>query len=92
MSPAWEVLLIVVPLAASLLTFLRPAWARPVAVAAAAAIVLLTGGLLRRLLAAGPWRHPLGGWGAPLGIDLQIDGLSALLVATTALVGGVTTV
>ncbi len=32
-------------------------------------------------------RYALGGWGAPLGIDLYIDGFAALLLATTAAVG-----
>jgi multicomponent Na+:H+ antiporter subunit D len=36
---------------------------------------------------AGVQRHLVGGWGAPLGIDLQADGLSALMVAMTAIVG-----
>ena len=32
-------------------------------------------------------RYALGGWGAPLGIDLYIDGFSALMIAMTATVG-----
>ena len=36
----------------------------------------------------GPQRHAMGGWGAPLGIDLHADGLTAVMLLTTALVGG----
>jgi formate hydrogenlyase subunit 3/multisubunit Na+/H+ antiporter MnhD subunit len=35
----------------------------------------------------GPLRAELGGWGVPLGIALQADGLSAALLAMTGLVG-----
>jgi formate hydrogenlyase subunit 3/multisubunit Na+/H+ antiporter MnhD subunit len=44
--------------------------------------------VLARVVAEGPMRHRLGGWGAPLGIDLFADGLSALMLAMTAAVGG----
>lgn len=45
------------------------------------------GWLCVRVFSAGPQREALGGWRAPLGIELYADGLSALLIATTALVG-----
>lgn len=35
----------------------------------------------------GPWRYSVGGWGAPLGIDLYVDGLSAVMLLMTATVG-----
>lgn len=43
------------------------------------------------LVAVGVWcegggRYPLGSWGAPLGIDLYTDGLSAILILMTAAV------
>jgi formate hydrogenlyase subunit 3/multisubunit Na+/H+ antiporter MnhD subunit len=44
--------------------------------------------VLARVVAEGPLRHRLGGWGAPLGIDLFADGLSALMLTMTAVVGG----
>jgi multicomponent Na+:H+ antiporter subunit C len=31
-----------------------------------------------------PWRYEVGGWGAPAGIDLYVDGISAMLLLTTA--------
>lgn len=35
----------------------------------------------------GPVRHLLGGWGAPLGIELWADGFSVVMLAVTAVVG-----
>jgi multicomponent Na+:H+ antiporter subunit D len=35
----------------------------------------------------GPFRHPVGGWHAPLGIDLAVDGLSAVMLLMAAGVG-----
>jgi multicomponent Na+:H+ antiporter subunit D len=35
----------------------------------------------------GPFRHPVGGWHAPLGIDLAADGLSAVMLLMAAGVG-----
>ena len=39
----------------------------------------------------GVQRHALGGWAAPLGISLYADGLSAMMLLTTALVGAAVT-
>ena len=91
MSLSWETALIVFPLSVSVFMFLAPKWARAAGGLTAAAIPFLAAGLIGRLYERGPWRHSLGGWGAPLGIDLHVDGLSALMVAMTALVGSVTT-
>lgn len=38
------------------------------------------------------WVYTIGGWGAPLGIDLTIDGVSAVMMLLTAVVGCVVTV
>jgi formate hydrogenlyase subunit 3/multisubunit Na+/H+ antiporter MnhD subunit len=62
---------------------LAPRLAFPGVAALAAAAALLC----VRVFSAGPQREALGGWRAPLGIELYADGLSALLIATTALVG-----
>ena len=50
------------------------------------AMVLSVAGLGRQLLLHGVFHHRVGGWGAPLGIELYADGLSLLMLATTALV------
>jgi len=47
---------------------------------------LAVGVLMREVMAAGPLRYAVGGWGAPLGIDLQVDGLSLAPLLLTALV------
>jgi formate hydrogenlyase subunit 3/multisubunit Na+/H+ antiporter MnhD subunit len=53
------------------------------ALAAAAA----HGAVALAVLGEGALRHRVGGWGAPLGIDLRADGLSALMLVMLALVG-----
>jgi len=74
-------LAVLVPLAAAVLAFVLRGQAQAVGLVGS----LLTA--LAGLLLAGAQRHALGGWGAPLGIDLYADGLAALMVATTSLVG-----
>lgn len=44
-------------------------------------------GLALTVLDRGVSRHLLGGWGRPLGIELYLDGLSAVMVGMTAVVG-----
>ncbi len=48
-------------------------------------------GLLLQLLDQGPQRYAVGGWMAPLGIELYVDGLSLLMLAVTGIVGSATT-
>jgi formate hydrogenlyase subunit 3/multisubunit Na+/H+ antiporter MnhD subunit len=84
-APVWTV---VVPLVGAILALLSgPRWARVAAalgaLATAGAAVLAVEPIAR----LGPSRYSLGGWGAPLGIDLYIDGLSALMLLTAAVVG-----
>ncbi len=49
-------------------------------------------GLLWQILQFGPQRYEIGGWGAPLGVDLYADGLSAVMLLAAALVGAGVTV
>jgi multicomponent Na+:H+ antiporter subunit D len=83
----WMVAAIVLPLAGALLAFLLPRRAAPVGLAGA----LLTAGaavaVLLQVARDGTRLYQVGGWGAPLGIDLRVDGLSALMLAMTAVVG-----
>lgn len=44
-------------------------------------------GLARQVVNHGAFRYPLGGWEAPLGIELYVDGLSSLMLLTTFAVG-----
>lgn len=52
---------------------------------AVAQLLVVTLLLLAFQDAADPWRYTLGGWGAPLGIDLAVDGLALVLLLTTAI-------
>ena len=80
-------LAVAVPLAGAVLSFLLRRRAAAVGWLFALATSAVGLALAWQVLAFGPQRHAVGGWGAPLGIDLQADGLSALMVAVTAVVG-----
>lgn len=49
--------------------------------------VAATGTVFARVVGEGPMRHRLGGWPAPLGIELYADGLTILMLAMTAVLG-----
>jgi formate hydrogenlyase subunit 3/multisubunit Na+/H+ antiporter MnhD subunit len=77
-----------VPLAGAVAALVAGARAaRWVGLGTAAATALSAGRLAAEVLAHGPVRHRAGGWGAPLGIDLRVDGLAALMLLMTAAVG-----
>jgi len=78
---------VALPLGGAALSFVLRGRAQPVGIATA--ILTAAAGLLLAVQVGdgGVQRHLVGGWGAPLGIDLQADGLSALMVAMTAVVG-----
>lgn len=83
----WSVILILLPLAAGMICFLWPGIAKTLGMASAVAITLSVIGLGWQIVINGVYRHAIGGWGAPLGIDLYADGLSVLMLTITALVG-----
>ncbi len=83
----WALLLILLPLAGSLLLLVWPAATQAVGLATLFTNALSVAGLTWQMTANSPYRHAVGGWGAPLGIDLYADGLSLLMLAVTALVG-----
>jgi multicomponent Na+:H+ antiporter subunit D len=83
----WIVWAIVLPLAAATAAFVRPhtiAWLGAVAALAVSATVA---GLTWQVWQLGPQRYGVGGWGAPLGIDLYADGLSVVMLLMTAVIG-----
>lgn len=88
----WGVVLIVLPLIGAILCFLWPSAATRLGLSTVSAVLLSVAGLTFRLMTTGAYRHPVGGWGAPLGIELFADGLSLLMLAVTALVGFVVSV
>lgn len=64
---------------------------RFVALVAASVQMLLAGVMLSTVAREGATTYPIGGWGAPLGIEYRLDGLSATMIALTAVIGlGVT--
>lgn len=95
MSPdsPWIVWAVVAPLIAALLAAGFGPRATP--------LVFLTGVLGVPVSAAalavqverfGPQRHAIGGWGEPLGIELYADGLAALMLLVSAVVGAAVSV
>jgi formate hydrogenlyase subunit 3/multisubunit Na+/H+ antiporter MnhD subunit len=78
---AWLILL---PLFWASLAFLAgPGRGGRLAIVALAAQLALAVRLGIALLDSGAQVHPVGGWGAPLGIDLMADGLSAVMLLLT---------
>jgi len=87
----WPVWTIVLPLVGAALAFLWQRRARAVGTLTALFTAAAVVALLLRVADGGVLRYPIGGWGAPLGIDLHADGLAAFMLAVTAAVGiGVT--
>ena len=83
----WGAVVIILPLFGAIACFLWPNASRSLALVAVFGMLLSVAGLAFQLVASGATRHPIGGWGAPLGIELFADGLSLLMLAITALVG-----
>ncbi len=61
--------------------------ARIIALVAAFVEVVAAGWLAASVAASGPIIYRIGGWGAPLGIDFRVDGLSAVMIALASVVG-----
>jgi multicomponent Na+:H+ antiporter subunit D len=82
------VLLIAAPLLAGVLANLVR-FRSPRRLIGLVSILLLAGvaALARALAAGGPLRYAIGGWTAPLGIQLYLDGLSLTLLAASVLAG-----
>jgi len=83
----WGVILILLPLTGGMACFLWPRTAKVLGLVLTFAGILSVAGLVWQIMDNGVYHHAVGGWGAPLGIDLHADGLSLLMLATTALVG-----
>ena len=86
-SFSWVIWTILLPLAGSLSCFLLPRRVVLLGLATALSIVVPVAGLGWQVATSGVQRYAVGGWGAPLGIDLYADGLSSLMLIMTALVG-----
>ncbi|MCS6770702.1 MAG: oxidoreductase [Kiritimatiellae bacterium] len=87
-NDAWLAAPILLPLLTALIASLLPDRARVRAsLAGATATFVASAAVIAGVVRGGPGRHHLGGWGAPLGIDLYADGLTALMLAMTAVLG-----
>jgi len=82
---AWLVWLVMSPLIAAILVFLVPRIAVGIACVNALCTTALALAVLDRV-AEGPVRYALGGWGAPLGIDLYADPLTGVMLVGASLV------
>lgn len=87
LAGSWIIWAVFTPLIAGILCFLWPRYAAVIALLAALATAVSVAGLVVQVVDAGGLRYALGGWAAPLGIALHADGLSVIMLVTTALVG-----
>ncbi|PZX39527.1 formate hydrogenlyase subunit 3/multisubunit Na+/H+ antiporter MnhD subunit [Roseinatronobacter thiooxidans] len=81
------ILAIFLPLFGAIAAFIAPRAAWSIGLATLAATTGAVIWLARDVWAKGAVMLPLGGWGAPLGIDLRADGLSVAMLALTSAVG-----
>lgn len=87
-ADAWAVSIVMLPLTGALVAFAIGARAGPpVAIVTASGIAVSIVGLIGQVSLNGPVRHSVGGWGAPLGIDLYADGLSVIMLAMAGVIG-----
>lgn len=78
---------IVLPLIGALAGFLWQRQAASLGLITALGIVVSVAGLSWQVATHGAQRYAIGGWRAPLGIDLYTDGLSLLMLTVSAVVG-----
>ena len=86
--PAW---IITLPLLAAGLSVMMPKIGRATGFFTAAAIAVLAAMLCKEVMQLDTVTMMVGGWQAPLGIELHADGLSAVMLCLTALIMGVIT-
>ncbi len=86
-SSHWIAWVILIPLIGVMLSFIWPRRGNLLGILTAVTTVGAVVALYLQLLEQGTIRYAIGGWGAPLGIDLYADGLSVLMLLMSALVG-----
>lgn len=85
----WMVLLITLPLVSAILAYVASGAARWIGVFSAFVMTIPVMGLTYNVWHSGVLFHRIGGWGAPLGIELAADGLSVLMLILSAVIFGV---
>jgi formate hydrogenlyase subunit 3/multisubunit Na+/H+ antiporter MnhD subunit len=88
----WMIWIVTLPLAAAILTFLFPQIAAGLSLLMGFTMSIPAIGLCLQVVRMGSQRYAIGGWGAPLGIELYANGLVAAMIALTALVALSTTI
>lgn len=83
----WIGLLVLLPLAAAIASFLARHRGAEICLANALLNAIAVVALTTQVAETGPISHHIAGWGAPLGIELRADGLACLMLALTATVG-----
>ncbi|MBK1646316.1 oxidoreductase [Thiocapsa imhoffii] len=78
---------VLVPLLGALFAFVMRRWAAAIGLVTLLALLATVLLLIPWLLGAGAQGLAVGGWGAPLGVDLYADGLSLAMLLMTAVVG-----
>jgi multicomponent Na+:H+ antiporter subunit D len=83
----WPVGVIALPLVGALLALAVPGRAAMIGFATSLAVLAAVIGLAGQVFAYGGVQYALGGWQAPLGIELYADGLTVAMLAMSNLVG-----
>jgi multicomponent Na+:H+ antiporter subunit D len=91
-TTAWIAWVIAIPLAGTLLAILAGRHARWIAALTVIATVAATACVIGQVAANGVVRHEIGGWPVPLGITLRADGVAAVMLGATAVVGALAVV
>ena len=87
MDLPWGSAVVLIPLVGALVCgVLSPRRTPAAGVITTVAVAVVSGGLVARVSSHGVYRESLGGWGAPVGIELVVDGFGASMVAMTAIV------
>ena len=84
---AWIAWLVLLPLAASVASFLMRGHGASIGLASALLNAIAVAGLTGQIVQTGTVTHQLAGWGAPLGVELRADGLACLMLSLTAMIG-----
>lgn len=84
----WAAFSVILPLAAGLAAIVLGARSYRLAIPSAFLGLVIALAAAAQVFAHGPLQHAVGGWEAPLGIRLRLDGLAAAFLVTTALVAG----
>jgi multicomponent Na+:H+ antiporter subunit D len=84
MSHQYPVIIVVLPLVISFLTFASGWWLRRagylLTVSAMIACLILALAIFQSVLTGGPMRYDIGGWDPPWGIEYRVDYLTALML------------